>query len=297
MTRLAPIPAVILMLTVSTVVAQKTKSPDAKLTARIAQLVKDLDAADFDTREKAEKELRKIGKPALAAVTQATKSPSAEVQIRAKRILAVLKAALRSFQFIDLQGKANLKMTDSFHGFEGNNLKKLPQGERVLGGVKFKIGPKFVQLTSERAPTFPEKVIGIAVGKAASQIHFLHATGWGSPSTVADGTLIGSYVVHYEDKTKEVIPIDYGKDVRDWWNFDDSKPCTRGKVAWTGSNPAADKYADMAISLRLYLGTWKNPHPKKKIVSIDYTSTNKTVCAPFCIAISLEQPVTRAAKK
>jgi len=286
----------LLVLTVSPAVAQKSKTSNAELAAKITKLVKDLDAADFETREQAEKALIKIGKPALDAVTKAAKSPSAEVQIRAKRILAALMASLRNFEYVDLQKKANLKLTESFHDFEGNDLKKLPQGERVLGGVKFKVGPKFVQLASEQAPTFPEKAIGIAVGKTASQLHFLHATGWGSPSTVADGTRIGSYVVHYEDKTKVVIPIEYGKDVRDWWNWDDSKPCARARIAWTGSNPAADKYADQAISLRLYLGTWKNPHPKKKIVSIDYTSTNKTICAPFCIAISLEQPAAGAKK-
>lgn len=282
--------ATLLVWSVCPAVAQKSTKADAKLAAKIRKLVKQLDAAEFKARDEAEKQLVKIGKPALEAVKQATNSSSAEVQIRAKRILAALKAALRNFQFVDLQGKGNLKLSDSFHGFEGNNLKKLPQGEQVLGGVKFKIGKKFVQLTSERAPTFPEKVTGIAVGKTATQIHFLHATGWGSPDTVADGTRIGSYIVHYADKTKAVIPIEYGKDVRDWWNWDDSKKCTRGKVAWTGSNPAADKYADMALSLRLYRGTWKNPHPKKKIASIDYTSANKTVCAPFCIAITLERP-------
>jgi hypothetical protein len=289
MKSLIPVAAALCAIWVSPIVAQKPETSDAKLAARIARLVKQLDAPEFETREKAEKELLKIGKPALEAVAQAAKSPSAEVQIRAKRILATINASLRNFLFVDLQSKGNLKLTDSFHAFEGNHLKKLPQGEQVLGGVKFKIGPKLVQLTSENAPTFPEKVTGIRVGKAATQIHFLHATGWGSPS-MADGTLIGSYIVHYADKTKDVIPIEYGRDVRDWWNFDDSKKCTRAKVVWTGSNPAADKFSDMAVSLRLYLGTWKNPHPKKTIAGIDYTSTNKTICAPFCIAITLEQP-------
>lgn len=269
---------------------QKPKASGAQRAARISQLVKDLDAADFKTRNKAEKELLKIGIPATKAVERATKSSSAEVRNRAIRLLEKLKMLARSFHFLDLQGKANLKMTDSFHGYAGNNLKQLPQGQQVLGRAKFKVGAKFIQLASKRAPKFPAKVSGIAVGKTANQIHFLHATGWGSPGTVADATKIGAYIVHYKDKTKAEIPIVYGEDVRDWWNHDDSRKCSRGKVAWSGSNAAAANFRGRGVPLRLYRGTWKNPSPKKEIVSIDFTSMNETISAPFCIAISLEKP-------
>jgi hypothetical protein len=35
--------------------------------------------------------------------------------------------------------------------------------------------------------------------------------------------------------------------------------------------------------------TWKNPDPKKKIVSIDFGSTNAAQTAPFCVAITGEE--------
>src|SRR5262249_6953502 len=40
--------------------------------------------------------------------------------------------------------------------------------------------------------------------------------------------------------------------------------------------------------IRLYLTTWKNPNPGKKVASIDFTRTDGTPAAPFCVAITAE---------
>ena len=55
---------------------------------------------------------------------------------------------------------------------------------------------------------------------------------------------------------------------------------------WTGGNPAAKQYN---VELRLYLAVWKNPHPDKKVIDIDYVSTNTTAAAPFCVAMTAEE--------
>jgi hypothetical protein len=96
---------------------------------------------------------------------------------------------------------------------------------------------------------------------------------------VAEGTLIGEYLVHFEDDRVETIPIVVGQDVRDWWDRDNSKEVTRGKVAWTGVNEASLKQNK---NLRLYLTTWENPKPDKKVVSIDYVS-KKTNAGPSAL--------------
>jgi hypothetical protein len=57
---------------------------------------------------------------------------------------------------------------------------------------------------------------------------------------------------------------------------------SRGRVAWQGGNPAAKPYG---AGIRLYLTTWANPHPKKKVVRIDISSTNTTAASPFCVAM------------
>ena len=254
---------------------------------RIAQLIRDLHDDNFKARDKAVRDLIKIGKPAYEAVLKLSKnSNDAEIKFRTARILKQLRILFRNFTTIDLQKKANLELDSSFHGYEGNHLQKLPKGDQGLGGVRFHIGKKMIQLASKRAEEFPEKVEGISVAGRFTHLHFLHATGWGSPGTVKDETQIGHYLVRFEDKSTDEIPIEYGTHVRDWWNWDDSTPTEAGEVAWEGDNPAATGFS---VRIRLYRTSWKNPKPDKTISSIDYVSVNETVCAPFCVAITGEK--------
>jgi WD40 repeat protein len=55
--------------------------------ARVAELVRDLDADSFETRERASAELAKLGPVAHAALRKALESPSPEVRRRAARLL------------------------------------------------------------------------------------------------------------------------------------------------------------------------------------------------------------------
>src|SRR5262249_9723152 len=110
-------------------------------------------------------------------------------------------------------------------------------------------------------------------------LHILHATAY---SAIDDDTVIAKYVVHYDDKSTEIIEVVYGQDVRDWWCHDGEEEPSRGKVAWTGTNEAA---ASLGSSLWLFSRTWKNPKPDRKVVSIDYIST-LTAAAPFVVAMT-----------
>jgi beta-galactosidase len=103
---------------------------------------------------------------------------------------------------------------------------------------------------------------------------------------VEDGTAIGEYIINYDDKTTARIPIIYGKHVRDWFNWDNSKPVAESKMAWEGNNQISKQEGK---KIRLFLTTWKNPNPNKPISTIDYVSNGKTVCAPFCVAITAEK--------
>jgi hypothetical protein len=192
-------------------------------------------------------------------------------------------APKEKFIFIDLQTKANQKRTDSFitGRFEGNDLSDLPKGEQKFAGVRFKIGAKVIQLYGTQAQKWPAQVEGIAVGQKFTKLHVLHATGFKSE----ENTVIGSYTIHYADKTKATLDIVYGKDLRDWMARSDAeKEIGQGKMAWEGTNPSEKKNGG---KVRLFLRTWKNPHPKKKVVSIDFTSA-KTLSAPFCVAMTIE---------
>ncbi len=188
---------------------------------------------------------------------------------------------------IDLEPKANQKLTEALdRGEGGNDLADLPRGDQTFGGVKFRIADALIQLAGKQMPDRPEKVEQIPIDQDFKTLYILHATQYGTgPYLVEDGTVIGQYVVHYEDKTTETIPIVYGEDVRNWWNGDGSKPVARSSVVWRGGNAAAAKYN---LSLRLYLTAWQNPQPGKKVTGVDYASTNTTDAAPFCVAMTAE---------
>jgi hypothetical protein len=187
----------------------------------------------------------------------------------------------RKLTFLDLQTKADQKLIDDV-SVTGNNLATLPRGEQTLAGVRWNIGGRLIQLSGKRTSDRPEKVEGIKVGTICAKLHFLQGTHFQAP----DDTTVGYYIVTYEDKSQEKVPIVYGKDVSDWWFKVGTAPPSRAKVAWEGDNEAAKNNRSR---IRLYLSTWNNPHATRKIVRIDLTSTNSADAAPFCVAITVEK--------
>jgi hypothetical protein len=208
--------------------------------------------------------------------------------------LATAADDAKTFHFIDLIPYVNQKRGDSFGVDPENNLGKLPGGEQTFGGIKLNIDPAIIQLGSSVLDTMPGKVEGIKVDRAFSKLHVLHATQFGggpnregSPWFVKDGTLIGEYRLNYEDKSSITIPIIYGQDVRDWFYVEGEAATARAKIVWNEENVFA---ASVGAKIRLYLTTWENPKPEKKVVSIDYLGKkDETVAAPFCVALSAEE--------
>jgi hypothetical protein len=202
---------------------------------------------------------------------------------------ASLSQSMEKYTPLDLWPKANQDLKTDFHtrAYKGNNLGILPQGAQKLGGVKFFIGKGLIQLGSKQITDKPARVVGIEVDRAFTRLHILHATAY----QAADDTVIASYTIHYADKTKAVIDIVYGKDVRNWWNRQDPNDTTRGKQVWQGQNDYIKTLPQPNnVVNRLYLTTWENPHPRKKVVSIDYAAADvqKNLTAPFCVAMTVE---------
>jgi len=200
----------------------------------------------------------------------------------------------KKFHVLDLKPYVNQQRGDNMESnFDGNNLAKLPGGEQTFGGVSFQIEAGIIQLGSKVLEKQPEKVAGIKVESKFSKLHILHATQYGggpnkegNPWFVKDGTMIGEYRVTYEDKTSVNIPIVYGDDVRDWFFVGGEMETVRSKIVWKGENEWSTA---VGAKIRLYLTTWKNPAPDKKVLSIDYVGKkSETVAAPFCVAMSLE---------
>jgi hypothetical protein len=170
-----------------------------------------------------------------------------------------------------------------------NDMRQVPRGEQKFGGVKFTIGPGSMQLGSGLLPTAPERIEDIPVGRHVARMYVVHGTQYGGPAFgVADGTTIGYYRVVYDDQTEEAIAIAAGEDVGAWF-ADDSRPLTRGAKVWEGKNLSAE-WGNTTV--RLYASGWTNPHPEKKIARIDYLAAG-TQAAPFCLAITIEEPISR----
>jgi hypothetical protein len=245
--------------------------------AKIARLVKQLGDDEFDQREAATEALNKVGKPALTALRKAaTESGDAEVRSRATGLLLAIQDSL--MRPVDLGPHVNQKLNERFHGAApGNDLAALPTGRQTFADIGFTVGGGVVQLGAG----MPEKVEGIRVGAKAVKLHFLHACGrsGGTPTN----TVVGKYVVHYDDNSTADVEIVYGKDVVDWWEQRGVADPTRSKVAWEGQN---EVIRASGLKIKLFLTTWENPHPKKQIVNIDYVTTG---AAPFCVAISAEK--------
>jgi hypothetical protein len=193
------------------------------------------------------------------------------------------------FDFVNLEPQANQKLNDNFgSGTKGNDLGALKKGLRTCAGVNFKIGEQVIQLGSKLHKTKrPDKVEGIKVDQKFVKLHILHSTEYGEGGAVIEpGTRIAEYKIKYDDGTSETIPVVYGEDVRDWWFYPNSKEVTRGKLGWKGENEYCKTFD---AELHLYVLTWENPQPAKKVISISYAKVDpESVAAPFCVAITLE---------
>ncbi len=207
--------------------------------------------------------------------------------------LAYGEDAKPKYAFIDLQPAANQSLLESLsERLPDSTLADLMQGEQKLGSGVYQIGPKCISLGSNQTMTRPYKSDIPAKHKFA-KLYILHATQFGAfgeeghPYFIKDGTTIGQFMVRYADGSGEGIPIVYGEDVRDWWNWDKSKATSKGKLVWTGSNPASRMYD---VELRLYESVWKNPKPDLEVTGITYTSGQETAGAPFCLALTAEAP-------
>ncbi len=98
---------------------------------------------------------------------------------------------------------------------------------------------------------------------------------------MGDGTVVGQYVLHYTEGSREPLDIVYGEDVRDWWVVTDrAEVITKAQVAWQGRTSNGNE-------VRVYKRTWENPQPDKEVATIKFIST-MTRSAPFLIALTLE---------
>jgi len=204
-------------------------------------------------------------------------------------VLVFLMAPAKSpgFTPVDLSRHTNGVLHTSWLPNEdpGNNLATLPTGRQEFGGVVFDVRG-LLQLQGQcwvkRRYVLPEKVAGMPVGRACRRVHILHAnSGFGDPI----GTTVASLVLHYADGAQAELEIQHLVHVLDFWDYKQQMPADANTViAWTGDSPAT---ARRRLGVRLCRTTFDNPHPRKRVESIDYVSA-MAGSAPFLVALTVE---------
>jgi hypothetical protein len=193
--------------------------------------------------------------------------------------------------YLDLKPVANQQMTDAL-GEQGHSLRAVPQRRGDFGGVPFQVGTGYVRLRGKNRPELPDAVNNIHVGLKLDKLHVLHGTevetvgAANVRSQVPEGTEIGRYRVRYADEKEQLIPVVYGRDVRDVWNKDGSRPVHRGKLVWSGTEEAG---AREGVTMRLYLLSWANPRADVEVKQINFESVGESAASPFCVALTAER--------
>ena len=98
-------------------------------------------------------------------------------------------------------------------------MKSLPTGKQKFGDIEFEIGEGVLQLGSSNVTTKPNKIEGVKVGRTLKKLHFLQASGYNT----TDDTVIGKYVIRYEDK----IPLRSRSSTARMWSTGGLTPIKR----------------------------------------------------------------------
>ncbi len=215
------------------------------------------------------------------------------------------------FNAVDLREHANRGLIDDpglpVRGWSAQgpdfDLRELPVGGQTFGGVRFDLidpadnaGRAVIALSGTTATDeLPAEVRDITVDREADELVFLYSAAWGAPTF--------TFRVWYEDRARWVptepdpfvdVTVRSGEGVRDWYwagLVEDGKAALpAAEVAWTGHTRHSKRSGQR---VGLYMMRWANPHPRKRIDTIDILSPGSEGAGqPFVLAITA---ATRAA--
>ncbi|MBX3744939.1 MAG: tetratricopeptide repeat protein [Verrucomicrobiae bacterium] len=147
------------------------------------------------------------------------------------------------------------------------NLSELTPGEHYLGGVRFDIRGVVLaghSPSSHDRKHLAEHVRGIRVAQHCERLHFLHAIFY----LGQEGVAAARYLVHYEDGSREEIPILHDRSIGTWTGGTGGGQGELFRV-WAGTGePTPARRTDG----NLYRFAWENPRPGLRIESVDFES-------------------------
>ncbi len=166
----------------------------------------------------------------------------------------------------------------------GPSLKNFPAGTNVFGGVTFNAGGVIQlngnSLQGQQPGRYTNLVTGIPVGMKVRRLHFLGGAGW----SMMEKAAIGEFIVRYDNRSQDRIPIIYNRQVKDWWQEAPPGAPDDPIVAWSGD---IEKDQGGSGPGHVYRYSWTNPQPNIPVVSLDFRSL-MLAPAPFIIAITAE---------
>ena len=182
---------------------------------------------------------------------------------------------------VDIQAKSTHYLHEGTD-FPVNNLGDLKPGRLTSGATPFAIGERYIQLGGEKIHDCPEAVHGIAIGRKAAKLHFLH----GATHCDKIGKCVGAYTIHYQDGTSDRVSVVTGRHLRDWHcPKNQTMLATRAEVGWSGTNGPTSK---MGKKIQAYHYCWENPNPDKMIASVDMERSELKKPSMFCLAITCD---------
>ena len=162
-----------------------------------------------------------------------------------------------------------------------DNLADLPAGQAKIVGLPFDIRG-VIQLGSRAYASldWPAGASNIVVGFSCPRLVFLQ----GTVSGEAPGTVIGQYVIHFEDGSRNVFPIRYERQLLDWLTNPGNRRLDNSTAVWSAPSTGGSGRKKVA---HLYAIRWTNPQPHLRIHHIDFISA-RTQSSPFLVAVTAE---------
>jgi len=204
-------------------------------------------------------------------------------------------APAREFFVVDISRWCNRDLSDNerktqcFGLGPDNDLSPVPKGRQDMRGIPFLVtdpgkndGKGMIMLCGRDGDGLPQKVWQIGVGAKARSLIFLHTTTRTGCSRMSmyerlkrEPKNVGRYVVHFEDGSKEIVPLVYRRNIVEWNN---RLATGLAPIVWTGATRAGSL-------IQLCAFEWANPKPNVAIRAVDFESTVLGV-SPVLIAIS-----------
>jgi tetratricopeptide (TPR) repeat protein len=163
-------------------------------------------------------------------------------------------------------------------------LQELTPGLHTLAGVTFDARGSIDLENRISGLELPPQVTGIRIAQECSALHFLHAAHYAENEPAR---ALAEYVIHYADDTTEIVPAIHGRDIAQSEHPDAWKAPQPLVVAWTGKRDWQEGRRTPR-SVSLYKMTWRNPHPAKRVESLDFRIVPPSA-SPFLVALTAEQ--------